>query len=54
LNRSGLEKLCRYVCRPAVAAHRVEETLDGKIWITLGLLPRPLLHLKLIAACVTN
>jgi hypothetical protein len=35
LNRSGLEKLCRYVCRPAVAAHRVEETLDGKIRITL-------------------
>ena len=35
LNRTGLEKLCRYVCRPAVAAHRVEETLDGKIRITL-------------------
>jgi hypothetical protein len=35
LNRSGLEKLCRYVCRPAVAAHRVEETGDGKIRITL-------------------
>jgi hypothetical protein len=35
LNRSGLEKLCRYVCRPAVAAHRVEETADGKIRITL-------------------
>jgi hypothetical protein len=30
-----LEKLCRYVCRPAVAAHRVQETLDGKIRITL-------------------
>jgi hypothetical protein len=35
LNRAGLEKLCRYVCRPAVAAHRVEETLDGKIRISL-------------------
>lgn len=35
LNRAGLERLCRYVCRPAVAAHRVDETVDGKIRITL-------------------
>jgi len=35
LNRTGLEKLCRYVCRPAVAAHRVQEQLDGRIRITL-------------------
>jgi hypothetical protein len=32
------------VLHPAVAAHRVEESVDGKIRIMLGLLPRPLLH----------
>jgi hypothetical protein len=30
-----LEKLCRYLCRPAVAEHRVEETGDRRIRINL-------------------
>lgn len=33
--RAALEKLCRYVCRPAVSERRLEATADGNVRITL-------------------
>lgn len=34
-NRKGLERLCRYLCRPAAANDRFEETDDGRIAVRL-------------------